>query len=87
MRSSRLSTSASERQSGGGGGTIARHPGASRRSRQLPAASTEGRITLNLNRTRVRLWTDPIAVTLTLSVTARWTLRAADIETLDQPLF
>jgi hypothetical protein len=60
---------------------------ACRRSLHLPVAPTEGSLTSNLNGIRVRLWTDPIAATLTLSFTARWTSRAADIETLDQPLF
>jgi hypothetical protein len=35
----------------------------------------------------VRLWTDRIAATLTLSFHRALDSRAADIETLDQPLF
>jgi hypothetical protein len=57
------------------------------RSRHRPVAPTDGSLTENVNEIGVRLWTDRIAVTLTLSFTARWTSRAADIETLDQPLF
>jgi hypothetical protein len=58
VRSSRLSTTDSERQSGGGGGAIARHPRASRRSLHRPVASTDGSLTEKLNETGVRLGTD-----------------------------